>query len=350
MDQNAKPAPTGSSSTGPDPAAAAETAAQFVPHPDSNSAPPQAPPAAPASTGNLTRAFLAGLAGGALAFGLFFGLSQLFNPMADISERLAAAESNVAAAATRRALETTDKRLAALEARFDPLRSELENLNRSLNAAGSVDLTPLQRRLTALENATAALKQETTGEKSTVAPQLGIETAKLSLSLLISDRLEAGQPFLSELAALEVLGVDASVQPLLHDAANGSPSQVQLLTRFAALLPQLRKAIPVETNQSWPDRIWQSISGLVRIRRIDDAQASDPESRLHLITLALQASRNDEALKQFNLLPDAMRGQARDFETMLHKRLAAVSAGEALLKASAEDVLAASRTAKGAPK
>lgn len=318
-----------------------------MPHPETHPATHAAPPVAAAPPASLTRPFLAGLAGGVLAFALFFGLSQLLNPTADISERLTAAESNVAAAATRRALETTDKRLAALESRFDPLRSELETLSRAMNGAGTVDLAPLQRRLTALENTTAQLKQDIPVEKTAASPQLGHETTKLALALLISDRLEAGQPFVSELAALEVIGIDASLQPLLRDTANGSPSQVQLLARFAALAPQLRKAIPVEPNLGWPDRIWQSVSGLVRIRRIDDTQANDPDSRLHLITLALQASRTDEALKQFNLLPDAMRAQARDFEAMLHKRMAALTAGEALLKASAEDMLAASRTAKG---
>ena len=351
MDSNTKPAPSAPEPTSP----AADEATRFVPHPDSAPVPPVAPAPPHSPAPSLMRPLLAGLAGGALAFGIFFGLSQLVNPMADVSDRLAIAESNIAAAATRRALETTDKRLAALEARFDPLRSELETINRTLNGAGTVDVTPLVRRLTALESTVSLLKQDTQTDKpAATAPvatsTLGFETAKLSLALLISDRLEAGQPFLSELAALELIGVDASIQPLLHDTVNGNPSQVQLLGQFSALLPQLRKAIPAPVDQGWSAKIWQSLNTLVRIRRLDDTQATDPESRLHLITLALQAARTDEALKHFNQLPDAMRAQGREFEAQLHKRLAAVMAGEALLKSASEDLLAASRTAKGGSK
>ena len=351
MDSNTKPAPSAPEPTSP----AADEATRFVPHPDSAPVPPVAPAPPHSTAPSLMRPLLAGLAGGALAFGIFFGLSQLVNPMADVSDRLAIAESNIAAAATRRALETTDKRLAALEARFDPLRSELETINRTLNGAGTVDVTPLVRRLTALESTVSLLKQDTQTDKpAATAPvatsTLGFETAKLSLALLISDRLEAGQPFLSELAALELIGVDASIQPLLHDTVNGNPSQVQLLGQFSALLPQLRKAIPAPVDQGWSAKIWQSLNTLVRIRRLDDTQATDPESRLHLITLALQAARTDEALKHFNQLPDAMRAQGREFEAQLHKRLAAVMAGEALLKSASEDLLAASRTAKGGSK
>jgi len=354
LDPNTKP--TEPAKTPP----AMDEAAHFVPHPDNTSVPPVSPASPPNPAPGLMRPMLAGLAGGAVAFGIFFALSQLLNPMADLSDRLAIAESNIATAATRRALETTDKRLAALEARFDPLRSELETINRTLNGAGTVDVTPLVRRLSALENSIVLLKQDTQNDKPAAASPvvtspvatsaLGFETAKLSLALLISDRLEAGQPFLSELAALELLGVDAAIQPLVHDTANGNPSQVQLLGQFAGLIPQLRKAIPIPADQGWSAKIWQSLSMLVRIRRLDDNQATDPESRMHLITLALQAGRTDEALKHFNLLPDAMRAQARDFEALLHKRLAAVMAGEALLKSASEDLLAASRTAKGGSK
>ena len=353
LDSSTKPAPTvpESTTTSPEPA----EGTHFVPHPDTAPVPPVSSASSHTPAPSLMRPLLAGLAGGVVSFVIFFGLSQLLNPMADISDRLAIAESNITAAATRRALETTDKRLAALEARFDPLRSEIETINRMLNGAGTVDVTPLVRRLSALESSISQIKQDTQIDKSAVpstvaTSTLGYETAKLSLALLISDRLEAGQPFLSELAALELLGVDASIQPLLHDTVNGSPSQVQLLGQYAALIPQLRKAIPIPADQSWSAKILQSLSTLVRIRRVDDNQATDPESRIHLITLALQAARTDEALKHFNLLPDVMRAQGRDFEALLHKRLAAVMAGDALLKSASEDLLAASRTAKGGGK
>ncbi len=351
LDPNTKPAPSAPETTPP----ATDEATHFVPQPDNAPVPPAAPASSHAPAPSLMRPLLAGLAGGAVAFGIFFGLSQLVNPLGDVADRLAVAESNIAAAATRRALETTDKRLAALEARFDPLRSELETINRTLNGAGTVDVTPLVRRLSTLENAMALLKQDTQTDKLAASgpvatSTLGFETAKLSLALLISDRLEAGQAFVSELAALELIGVDASIQPLLHDTVNGNPSQVQLLGQFAGLIPTLRKAIPAPADQSWSAKLWQSLNMLVRIRRLDDTQATDPESRLHLITLALQAARTDEALKHFNQLPDGMRAKGREFEAQLHKRLAAVMAGEALLKSASEDLLAASRTAKGGSK
>lgn len=341
MDHTSKPAPTAAEQTAASPPS--EEAGHFVPHPEPLPTPPAPPPPSP----GLMRPFLAGLAGGVLAFGLFFGLSQLFNPMADMADRIAAAESNIGSLATRRALETTDKRLAALEARFDPLRSEMETINRSLANSTVVDTTPLVRRLTALETAMAALKQDQPSDKQVTGPTLGTETAKLSLALLISDRLEAGQSFQPELATLELLGLDPALQPLLHDAANGSPSQVQLLSRYSALVPQLRKAIPAASNQTLTDKIWSTLNGVVRIRRTDDTQNSDPESRMHLTMLALQASRTDEALNQFSQLPDPVRAQGRDFETMLHKRLAALAAGDTLIKAASEELLAASRTAKG---
>jgi hypothetical protein len=343
LDQNTKPAPHVPDQASSTPAS--DDAGHFVPHPETASTPEPAPALAPSN--HTMRSFLAGLVGGSLACALYFVFSLLFNPTADLSERLTTAESNLAATATRRGLETTDKRLAALEARFDPLRNEIESLNRAINAANATDVAPLIRRLSLLESTVAALKPDAAPEKNPLPLALSTETAKLSLALLISDRLETGQAFPSELAALELLGLDPTLQPLLRDAANGSPSQVQVLARYTGLLPQLRKAVPVDPKQNWTDKLWQQVNAMVRVRRIDDPQSTDPESRLQVIALALQAARNDEALKQFSQLPDAMRNQGRDFETLLHKRLAALAAGEALLKATSDEVLNASRSLKG---
>ena len=290
-------------------------------------------------------AFVMGMLGGlSIAFVLAL-IALIFNPLADIVERLSAVETNLAGAATRRAMETNDKRLVAIESRMESLRGDLDALNRN-PITGPIDLNGIKAHLVQIDQSLLTLQQETSKTKTPVTIPLAQDAARLTMALIITDKLELGQPINAELQAIEPLFADQTALASLKPWSEGNPAQTVLLQEFSRLYPTLIKAIPAPANEAFHQMLFRHFKQWIHWRRLDQNDASDPEGLLQRINLNLQKGLNEDALKLIRLLPDPMQSAAKHIERLITQRFEALKAGEQLLN-SAMAQLAQSLQNKG---
>jgi len=290
-------------------------------------------------------AFIMGMIGGMSMGVIGVLLVLIFNPLLDITERLSAVETNVAGAATRRAMETNDKRLVAVETRFESLRSEIDALSRN-PITGPVDLNGIKTHLAQTDQILSSLQQELGKSKTPVSVALAQDAARLTLALIITDKLEQGQAIQSELQIIEPLITDPAQLASLKPWAEGHAAQAVLVQEFSRLYPILVKAIPAPENEALHQMLLRHFKQWIHWRRIDQNDSSDPEGLLLRINLNLQKGLNGEALKLIRTLPAPMQSPSKTIERMITQRIEALKAGELLLN-TAMAQLAQSAQSKG---
>jgi hypothetical protein len=324
---SASPLPSAETQSGPDFSLhkASETAAS----PSDTS-----PPVAPAKDEGRKRipAFVMGLLGGLCVAATLALLALILNPLADVTERLSSIESTVAGMATRRAVETNDKRLVALEGRVDALRTEVEAINR-MPAGQPSDLAPLKTQLAHLEQALGLLQQDSVKSgKSGLALTLAQDAARLTLALVVTDKIEQGQAIGAELQALSALQDETSMLADLKPWVEAPPSQSALVQDFARLFPALVKAIPAPADESLSQRVLRQLKSMVHWRRLDQPDTTDPESLLQLINLALHKGQNEEAARLIRTVPAPLQPVITPLQRALTQRLEALKAAETFLQ------------------
>jgi hypothetical protein len=158
--------------------------------------------------------------------------------------------------------------LQAADAALDGLRGEVGELGQTARVLrdGLVsiggNIGDLEGRVTALE--TRPLQ---TGEK--------IAAMVLALGQ-VEAAMNSGKPYRAALDRLEVLGRDdpvisegGAVAALSPWADYGIPDRLELRGDFAILAPDIDRALSGAEEGSWLDDVWNSVTGLVTIRRID---------------------------------------------------------------------------------
>jgi len=165
-------------------------------------------------------------------------------------------------------------------------------------AAAPTDLGPIDARLTQLE---AALRAQT--EKAAEPSRPPADSAPLRRAV-IATQLDAlvrqGEPYAAALAAAKSLASDpAALKPLDAFATTGVPTAAKLSADFLAL-PQIAPAPDTATSSGLLERMRAGAAKLVRIERTD-ARAGD-NAALHRATAA--ARRNDIAttVRELNTL------------------------------------------------
>lgn len=181
-------------------------------------------------------------------------------------------------------------RLDALARGLGDIAARLDDLARKADEQG--------RRLAALEAATSKEGGSAAAAPSAAAQPAAVADGKTLALVALVAALDAGRPFAAELpgarAALAVLGPAAvprlaALEAITPRAAAGIPTAPMLAARAAALrlAPRAEAAVgdparpdpavtaPPGAAGIW-DRVLARLSGLVTIRRIDEAPASDP--------------------------------------------------------------------------
>ena len=204
---------------------------------------------------------------------------------AAFAEQLAAVEKSLNA--LDGGLSGIESRLAALEADRDKVPDSVRN---SLDAA---DATLQELRRDVEEQGRKYLEGVTSvgdnvmslGVRVTTLERRPIQTGeKIAAMALALGQVEAamneGQPFRKALGRLELLGRDdpvisdsAAVATLSPWADRGISDRLTLRRRFAELTPDIDRALSGTEEGTWLDNVWNAITGLVTIRRID---GSDP--------------------------------------------------------------------------
>lgn len=304
----------------------------------------------------LLRPFVIAIVLGALvAVGGAFALMHFARPsddLAALNARIAALEQQAQASG---ALEkrvgdlegearSTQASLAQLENNLRQLQNELQ---KTANAGGPpADLGPLNERIAKLESDVAALDQKVDAQATKFASDLSaLKNQKSSATqaaithadadaivILASDlrrKVDSGAPFDAELAALEARGAAKDeIAALAPFASTGVATQAALMHQFAALAPQLLATEP--EPKGFLARLIHDARRLIRIRKTGDTEGTDLSAQIARVSAALSASRDDEALRNWNALSGDAKAKSQAFGDALQRRVAAENAAKAI--------------------
>ena len=250
----------------------------------------------------------------------------------------------VAAAQTAQQAVQTDQQLTTqvkdLRADIDAARGEIPGLaarvaklETEAPKANDADLSALAARLDKIEAALAAPKSE-----SRVAPEKPAPADNSSAIAIIAgeiaDKLAAGAPFGTEVAALQRLGVDPAQLASLQAVARGAPTGSALAESFDAVAPQVLAAASPAESGGVLDRLLAHIHGLVRVHVLGESAGDDPEAIVSRIGAECRRGDIAGAVAAFDKLPAAARQAAGDWPVKARARQAADAALQSIREAA----------------
>ena len=147
-------------------------------------------------------------------------------------------------------------------------------------------------------------------------------------------KLDSGEQFSGELAALENLGVpQASLAPLRAASESTVSSERQLTAQFATLVPGIiasESAKQASADEGFLDRLTRNAKGLLRIRRVGDAEASGVQGFVARIENALADHDLEAAYKTWKELPGTATTQLESWGEAVKARLDALNAARSI--------------------
>jgi hypothetical protein len=312
------------------------------------------------------------VAGAILGFGgtlglRYFGGSQIngfasSERIATLNARIDAVEGkeDAASAASRTALSAMETRLAAAEntankavesansAQVDAQKAFASGPAAQEPASGSApavpDLGPLEARIGTLEQKLAPREATLAAPKADLRPQQDREKAEAgqgspaqAIAIVAESllrKLDSGEQFSGELAALEHLGVpQASLAPLHAASELTVSSEPQLTARFAALVPGIIASEPAKqasADEGFLDRVTRNAKGLVHIRRVGDAEAAGVQGFVERIEKALAEHDLKAAYQAWNELPSHGKTVSESWAEAAKARLDALDAARSI--------------------
>ena len=280
-----------------------------------------------------------------------------------LEARLAALESGSAKAG---ALSALDKRLAALEAsslKPEALAGAQADARAARDAAAKAlavaisaggdkaappaapaeaipdprvaklqtDTAALGDRISKLETALAAPKAETRAPQAE-APKAPDAAGQAIAAIALEQRLRAGEPYATELAALGRSGADAAALAALKPFADsGAPTSAALSASFAKATPAILAAAHPESSQGTAvDKVLENMRKLVRVHPVGEAVGEDADAVVSQVEAALARGQVSAAVGAFAKLPDAARAAAADWVKSAQARAGVDAAAKAL--------------------
>ena len=193
------------------------------------------------------------------------------------------------------------------------------------NAAERNNVEALGNRVASLERASKTLADEV-AKTLAAAGDRPLRAAVAAQALRTA--VERGDPFVGELSAAKMAGVDPrGLAPLEPFAANGLPSAAQLARQLSDLAPQMLKTMAAPTPAGgFLDRLQANAEKLVRIRPTDESSGDDPAAVVSRAQAKAARSDFSGALTELNALPANVRAPAEDWTKKVEARNAAMDA------------------------
>lgn len=249
-------------------------------------------------------------------------------------------------------LDKIEASVSALGQRLDGVANEARQAGAKASAAAEaaasrpdatgapVDLSPIERKLSALEQSIADVARRASVAADTekrlaeverlAKAERNIDAAALA-ALKLGEALNAGRPYKAELALFaNTPGIEAEVKTLMTRAETGVPSRAALIERFPAA------AAAAARNADLGDDLWSQtlakVRNLVQIRRV--APGDDLDGKLARAELLLKSGDLAGALAALDGLPDgaakALSGWRADAQARLDAERALDRATQAL--------------------
>ncbi|UVC08376.1 COG4223 family protein [Rhizobium sp. TH2] len=259
------------------------------------------------------------------------------------------------------------------------MSSEVEKLKTEVAAQPEVDLSPVNAKITALEEkmttvpeanglsadadarinalaeqvkaAEAAVgTQKTESETARAALEMRIEAIEKTLSQPRDDvevavaiasaglkaAIDRGGPFISELDTLEgVDPEDPAVKELKQFAAIGVPSRTSLVTDFPAVADTILSAVVIDDpNQSLTDRLMSSAFSAIKVRPVGDVEGEGPDAVVARMEEKLKNGDFTGAASEWAKLPEPAKAASAAYKKQLDARIRVEElVGNALTKA-----------------
>lgn len=182
-------------------------------------------------------------------------------------------------------------RIDALEKSVSSLRDDIASVRAAIDEIKAAptpqaDTSAIDERMSKIERATIALTGEVgSTQKTSDDPRL----RRVAIAATLDAAVNRGEPYAVALAAAKSSAEDASIlKPLDEFADKGIPAASSLNRELIALLPQLLPKQSSSPPSGVLDRIAQSASKTLRIRRVDDDETASIAAK------AESAARRDD--------------------------------------------------------
>jgi hypothetical protein len=276
--------------------------------------------------------------------------------LADLTDRVGAAEQAAAAPRPAQADPALTGRVAALEAAVRPLAElgpridaastaardakaradaafEAAQKNSAVAPAQAADhkeIEALVARVAALEQAAKSADEKIARAAASAGADRAGRLAFVAVALRAA--VERGEAFAQELAAVKPLAPDAAATaPLEPFAATGVPRAAVLARELAQLTgPMLSAAGAAPRDGGIMDRLAQNAERLVRIRPINEAPGDEPATVVARAEAKATHGDLSGALAELGSLPAPVRAPAQGWMKRAEAQIAALAAARAL--------------------
>lgn len=259
-------------------------------------------------------------------------------------------------AAETQSVQTLTGEMKDLRSNVDAARAQIPSLQarvaklESAPQAAAVDLSSVTARLDKIDAQLAATRNETQASLERAAASDN-PAAVAILTDSLRGMLDRGQPFPTELAALERLGVDPAKLAPLKAVVNGASTDSALAADFQSVRSKvLAAAAPPNASTTEPgtppktegeagysallDRVVSHLSNLVQVRKLNEAAGKGPQALASQIETDSQHGDVSGALAAYAELPEPSREAASAWASAAEKKLAAEEAVQSIREAA----------------
>jgi hypothetical protein len=327
---------------------------------------PEAPPAAsvesaaPSTSASISPWIIAPFSGAVaaslvIAVGWMLGWPKVLPPPAvpqvnttaidDLGKRIAGLEAKAGRppatdAALSARVAAAEKSQAAINSELSGLRPQVDKLAATMNdmksaprdAAGAIDLAPLNDRIAKIEDAVRAQAEQDAKSADNKTPDTKTQDDALLRRVVAAALLDVavrhGDPYAASLATAKSLAADPDVlKPLDVFAATGVPNPPALNRELQMLVPKLSPSAQggATTGIGLVDRLQAGASKLVRIERTDTT-GTDRAAVVARVTAAALHNDFAEARRELSSLSPADRAPAQAWLDKVAARDAALAA------------------------
>lgn len=230
--------------------------------------------------------------------------------LAPIESRLSSLEQTVAAGANapdaQADLSEIEGRMGTLGEEIAALRAEMSKISSASNDAAAV----LTERLAA-------------AEKKIEEPRSDVTVARAVAASALKTAIDRGGPFLAELEAFaSVSPDDPAVAGLREIATTGVRSRSDLVGDFSDAADAILDAIHQPGGDAGiVDRLLSSASSIVRVRPVGSVEGDSPEAIVARIENKLQNGDFKGAQIEWQALPEAGSNAAAEYKAALDRRV-----------------------------
>lgn len=266
-------------------------------------------------------------------------LDELDATLAAQAERLdgvAAAKPDETLAASVAALtsrvDASEKQAEARGAAVDGVKSTADGLTQSLNGATtrieelSTGLGETASRIDALAKTVEAAGARIDQLEAELGGVPAKETAARAVAVAaLSDAVEAGRPYATELAAVSrLLGDTVDLSVLTAHAQTGIATRTALIARFGEVAKAvLATATTSDAESGIIDRLWNNAQSAVRVRPVGDIEGSDIAAIVARMEAAVAKGDFEKALGEWSGLPETAKAAGADWAAAVTARLEA---------------------------